>query len=440
VQGKGAKENERDAVQRQQQLLKTFGMDSLAMLKPAVVEEYMAEHNLRNLLTVELANLFKERHFPSNPFPLFYRTLREHHAIHSDLDRATDKQLKKILEDRAEVVFQGSRDAEGRKAPITAVEVKGYLAGEGGAAAVGRGGIEQDIEGVTIFSEVPTLLTTDPVMLQRLAVALGPLLKTVKQQSHYAGHFSVARALVGPCIHHLNLLPFPAAVEITDECMGVGGDFEALLALFCDHVISDLSQVTQAGYHQHAGGGGGGEICLGIAGAPGEAQQFRRWSVADVQGKKRGAFIAALQSATVNKRPNLVELLLQVRVRALRGDSDRRSQEELGAFALVRCRKRYSFTYHSGHDTEPVRCFAAVPFASLYRGVFFDREAAEGYACKTLPEGRGGGGGGACITPVLTTPWVHECCEQVAAALRRGDMIAVARLAWAPNRVRCVGV
>ncbi len=43
-----------------------------------------------------------------------------------------------------------------------------------------------------------------------------------------------------------------------------------------------------------------------------------------------------------------------MRVRSVRGDADRRTQEELGAYAFVRCRKRYAFSYHSGVATEPV--------------------------------------------------------------------------------------
>lgn len=110
------------------------------------------------------------------------------------------------------------------------------------------------------------------------------------------------------------------------------------------------------------------------AGAHGDEQQFTRWSVADIHGKKRSQFIAALQSNTVNKRANYVDFLLQLKARAVRGDADRRSQEALGGYALVRCRKRYSLTYHSGIEAEGVRCFAPVPFSSLYRGVFFDLE------------------------------------------------------------------
>ena len=79
-------------------------------------------------------------------------------------------------------------------------------------------------------------------------------------------------------------------------------------------------------------------------------------------GKQRSGFISALQSNTVNKRPVYIDLLLTVKARTVRGDADRRSQEELGGYCLVRCRKRYNFTYHSGDEAEPVRCFAPIPF------------------------------------------------------------------------------
>ena len=63
-----------------------------------------------------------------------------------------------------------------------------------------------------------------------------------------------------------------------------------------------------------------------------------------IQGTQRAAFIAALQSTTVNKRSNHMDLLLQVKVRAVRGGSDRRSQEVrerecVCAYVCVRERK-----------------------------------------------------------------------------------------------------
>jgi hypothetical protein len=49
---------------------------------------------------------------------------------------------------------------------------------------------------------------------------------------------------------------------------------------------------------------GGGEL----------PQLFERWPLADIlQGSKRSAFVAALQSNTVNKRANFLDILLQVR-------------------------------------------------------------------------------------------------------------------------------
>lgn len=269
VQGKKVETNEQEsAARRLQQQTEKFGFDSEALRKPAVVEEYMAENNLRKLLILELANLFKEKYFPTNPFPHFYSTLRGNDTSRSERVRVSDAAIKKLLEDRADIVFQGSRDSEGCKFPVTSVEVKGHLAGEGGAATKGGGGIDEGMESVTVYGEVPTLLTTDPVMLQRLGVALGALLKPVKKTSHHAGQFTVGRALVGTCIHHFNSNPFPGALELTDECLGVGSDFEALLALYCDHVISDLIQFTHTGYHQHLGGGSGrlGDMFLGVAG------------------------------------------------------------------------------------------------------------------------------------------------------------------------------
>lgn len=42
----------------------------------------------------------------------------------------------------------------------------------------------------------------------------------------------------------------------------------------------------------------------------------------------------------------------------------------------MRCRKTYHFTFHADDD-EPVRCFAPIPFVSLYCGVFFDGDMAD---------------------------------------------------------------
>lgn len=299
-----------------------FGMDAMSLRKPAVVEEYMAQHNLRKLLTAELSNLFKAKEFPTNPFPHLYRSLSAHHTASCEQARLSDAHLKKMLEARADVVFKGSRDTDGRKLPITCIEVQGPNTADAQRRGANEGAQteREGLEGVSIriYGEVPALLTTDPVMLRRLAVALGALLRTVKKQTQSSGKLIVGRALVGPCIHHFEASPFPASVEITDECFGVGGDFEALLVLYCDHVISDAVQVTHAGYHQHLGAGGG-EICLAVAGASqvggGELPQlFERWPLADIlHGSKRSAFVAALQSNTVNKRANFLDILLQVR-------------------------------------------------------------------------------------------------------------------------------
>ena len=437
VQGKVAAGG-RGAQLKMQQAQNAFGFESLALRKPQVVEDYMAAHDLRTLLTSELASAFEEQHFPTNPFPQLYRKVRQHGAVKAERARVGDDEIKKLLEHRAEVVFQGSRDSEGRKLPICSVTVSGCERGTGGPHLKGMGGIDAGIDAVTIYGETPTLLTTDPVMMQRLVVALGPLLASQKQHQPYSGNFLVGRALIGTSIHHLNMSPFPAAIEISEECIAVGPDFEASLGLYCDHIIKDAVQVTHQGYHMHLsprGVTGGGDIMLGTAGAHGEAQQYVRWSLTQVMGKQRSGFISALQSNTVNKRPVYIDLLLTVKARTVRGDADRRSQEELGGYCLVRCRKRYNFTYHSGDEAEPVRCFAPIPFGSLYRGIFVDAEMAKHYADKVLPDGRGGGGG-ASITPVLTKPWVDECSEAIATALLRGDMLRVAALAWAPNRVR----
>ena len=66
----------------------------------------------------------------------------------------------------------------------------------------------------------------------------------------------------------------------------------------------------------HLGAGGAGEIFIGTAaGGGGGTQQFSRWRVDEVQGRRRGEFIAALQGATVNKRPNYIDLLLLLKAR-----------------------------------------------------------------------------------------------------------------------------
>ena len=164
-------------------LAQKFGLDSLAMRKPSVVEEYMAAHNLRTLLTTELAAFFKEKYFPTNPFPHLYFSLRQKYTIQSEYARLTDDRIKQMLDDRAEVVFQGARDSEGRKLPVCAVTVKGHLPGTGGPYAIGARGMDTGIESVTIYGETPTLLTTDHVMMQRLSkralrILMTPLLHT----------------------------------------------------------------------------------------------------------------------------------------------------------------------------------------------------------------------------------------------------------------------
>ena len=47
-----------------------------------------------------------------------------------------------------------------------------------------------------------------------------------------------------------------------------------------------------------------------------------------------------------------------IKARLVRGDADRRSQEALGGYVWVACRKTYLFCYHTGLESEGVRSFS----------------------------------------------------------------------------------
>ena len=52
--------------------------------------------NIVQLLTLELSSLFKEKYFPTNPFPEFYRTLHQHHTSNAERNRISDAQIKQV--------------------------------------------------------------------------------------------------------------------------------------------------------------------------------------------------------------------------------------------------------------------------------------------------------------------------------------------------------
>jgi hypothetical protein len=111
---------------------------------------------------------------------------------------------------------------------------------------------------------------------------------------------------------------------------------------------------------------------------------------------------------------------------------------EVGAYAFIPCTTvpkastrlilflclAYSYTgthkcthlyMQQASSAELTRSYVELPFSSIYRGLFFEKDAAQLYASKQLSDGKGGvlGGVGKTIVPQLLTPFLKDIDAQV---------------------------
>ena len=47
----------------------------------------------------------------------------------------------------------------------------------------------------------------------------------------------IGQALVGRVIYHMSSSPFPASIELSEEVVGIGKDFEKIVNAYVEHVI-----------------------------------------------------------------------------------------------------------------------------------------------------------------------------------------------------------
>lgn len=187
----------------------------------------------------------------------------------------------------------------------------------------------------------------------------------------------VGRALVGRCIYLEKSQPFPASIEIIDECIGLGSDFEKLVECYAEHVHDDLEEIEATGMHSLVS-----DFFVGIATPEGEFQRFHAWTLKEIRTKRR-AFISEFNNSTVNRRTNKVDILFRVKMRAVPGAQSQESEESGGGWGFVTCRKTYAFSYQI-QEGGLHKSYAEMPYMTLYRGLFFDKEFAQLYASKQV--------------------------------------------------------
>ncbi|KAJ1487626.1 hypothetical protein T484DRAFT_1888865, partial [Baffinella frigidus] len=227
-------------------------------------------------------------------------------------------------------------------------------------------------------------------------------------------------------VFHKGSSPFPASIALSDECMASGPDFEVALRAYVEHVYNDLEEISSYGLHSFLS-----PMSVGIATPMGEFQRYSEWSMAQILERKR-AFLAELSNSTVNKRGNFVDILFRVKVQEIPGATDREAEEMRGGWGFMTCRKYYVFHYH-----EPgllTKSFTLDPFVALYRGVFFDKDAATMYATKRIlpiPSMDR-----QSLHPTLLNDYLAGADANVFQANLSGDAMTVAEMSIGPAALR----
>lgn len=92
----------------------------------------------------------------------------------------------------------------------------------------------------------------------------------------------IGRALVGRVIFHISSSPFPATIELSEECIGIGKNFEKIVNGYVEHVIQDVESFETSCVHAVIS-----DFSVGIATMGGEYQRFAHWSLADIRARKK---------------------------------------------------------------------------------------------------------------------------------------------------------